>query len=91
MQIALAVAGAVTGAHIIRASGGLTILTGFALEARQRAWSMLTQQERHHVVAALGEHYPAWATAPEMRAPDVPEPLRLPWISYEQDDCALAT
>jgi chorismate-pyruvate lyase len=88
MQVALVLARSITGAHVIRSPrSGLTLVTNYTLGSRLRALSMLTEQERRGVVAALGTDYPAWSSAPDLRAPDVPDSLRLPWFCYEHDDC----
>jgi hypothetical protein len=87
MQVALVLTRSITGAHIVRSPRGLTLLTNFTLGSRLRALTMLTEQERRGVVAALGADYAVWSTAPDLRAPDVPDSLRLPWMSYAEDDC----
>ena len=75
------------GAHVIRYySGRITICTGFDAASRAAALSMLTPFERKALQGMLGEEALAeWVTADEVGPRQVPEAMRLPGFSYNED------
>jgi len=75
------------GAHIIRYdTGRVTICTGFDRASRAAAYAMLTTPEHKCLAKNIGtDGVVAWLEANEVGPRQVPEGMRIPGFSYDED------
>jgi hypothetical protein len=75
------------GAHIIRYHDGrVTICTGFDCASRVTAYGMLCTDEKMRLVHLIGKDgLDDWLTAEEVGPRQVPDGMRIPGFSYDED------